>query len=350
MKNTMGIAKFILLHIVFLPLLIWGYISVFFRSLWFMSYEESRVCVCAFLILAVGCGMASTIKKRRSGISVFSNFIFAFLPVIFITYFNELKYIFFGFLIVSAVFAAIIFIKVNKKPINDDDILNVKLIKKNRMRLALFLCKTFSAFTSVFVIIYFLVITVFLPFSVNYSLAHFSSEKTDADRTTENHYRELSVFLYEDEWDNASLFEIAGAMQLLMNIEAELLELDDVPALRINNIQNDMYGVYSKETNTITVFIPKHHPAEKIMETIIHELRHAYQHQLVREYEELDAEAQASDIYNDARIFKEEFENYAELAETGYNKLYVENDARNYAFDEAERITKQIRDLLNKEA
>jgi Zn-dependent peptidase ImmA (M78 family) len=80
-------------------------------------------------------------------------------------------------------------------------------------------------------------------------------------------------------------------MLLLLNIEAERLELDDVPALRINNIQNDMYGVYSKEKNTITVFIPKHHPAEKIMETIIHELRHAYQHQLVREYEELDAEA-----------------------------------------------------------
>ena len=347
MRNTIKKIQFLLLHAVVI-LLAWGFRSVFLRSIGNLSYETTKIFFYSFLFISVGYGIAYTIKKWRNYASLFSNITLSFLPVIILTYFNELKYIVVLFCVASVALTLKIFADIKKRPLLSNDIAKVKKIKSNRMKLALYLSRNITALCALLIIAAFFVVTVFLPFSANLTTRVVAANENKTEWTIENKYNELAIFLDEKEWAKASTWEIAKALQILANIEAAHLNLDDTPELRIDNIHNDLVGAFAKKTNIITINTPKQQFAAEIMVAVLHELRHAYQYQLIRQYDELSTQEQQADIYNNIRIYKEEFANYAELAPESYHKLTVEQDSRNYSYERAEEYKIQINELLRK--
>ncbi len=106
------------------------------------------------------------------------------------------------------------------------------------------------------------------------------------------------------------------------------LGLDRIPNIEISD-ENEPQGSYDYETNTITINRKDIDNPYEIVDTIPHELRHAYQHM----------RAEIMDTYEDI-LYKINFDNYLTpkqlmdgswLFFTDYYDQYVEVDARAFA-------------------
>lgn len=108
----------------------------------------------------------------------------------------------------------------------------------------------------------------------------------------------------------------------------ESLGLDSIPDIEISD-EGDGQGSYNYETNTITINRKDIDNPNEIVDTIPHELRHAYQHM----------RSEILDTHEDA-LYKVNFDNYITpkqlmdgswLFFTDYYDQYVEVDARAFA-------------------
>ena len=98
-------------------------------------------------------------------------------------------------------------------------------------------------------------------------------------------------------------------------------------------------GFYNHPTNSIV--IEKNHLAEdsavSVVNTVLHETRHAYQKAAVSLYDKLENQLDASErritFFRDADKFRESFDNYkgGEKDYSEYSSQYVEKDSRSYA-------------------
>ena len=96
-------------------------------------------------------------------------------------------------------------------------------------------------------------------------------------------------------------------------------------------------GSYQSSNRTISVsadFLMKS-PGDSVMMTLLHEVRHCYQHQLAYLYQSTSLSEQSLPIFYEARIFYEEFQHYVEgeSEETldEYRSQLCEKDAELYS-------------------
>ena len=107
------------------------------------------------------------------------------------------------------------------------------------------------------------------------------------------------------------------------------LGMGNVPEIIIDNRLTDAYGFYDSQNGTIVISGKYLNDAPETVDTVAHELRHAYQHM----------RAEKCETREDA-LFRVNFENYIEpiplasggwLLFTDYYNQYVEVDARAFA-------------------
>ena len=70
------------------------------------------------------------------------------------------------------------------------------------------------------------------------------------------------------------------------------------------------------------------------LDTLCHEVYHAYQEMQVELYEDLNSPYREMELFHDAAVYAEEFRDYKDGDEDGYDLYYeqqCEEDARNYA-------------------
>lgn len=159
----------------------------------------------------------------------------------------------------------------------------------------------------------------------------FNCEEEDIDITFDVG-AEIGAVLEEfkqENWEVIDKTEQLSDIKELVDIVGESLGLDKLPKVLISDEKNDIYGSYNSEKNEIMLngkFLSN--PVE-IVNTITHELRHAYQHM----------RAEILETYEDA-LYKVNFENYIStvylpaggcLYFTDYMDQYVEVDARVFA-------------------
>ncbi len=138
----------------------------------------------------------------------------------------------------------------------------------------------------------------------------------------------LKKFRTED-WEAMDIKDKMPVIKELINVLGKELGLDKVVELLISDDKNDVYGFFDARNNTIMLNSNYFDNASELVDTIAHELRHAYQHM----------RAEVLDTWEDA-LFKVNFENYISplpLPEGGnlffwdYYHQYVETDARTFA-------------------
>lgn len=130
-------------------------------------------------------------------------------------------------------------------------------------------------------------------------------------------------------WNTLDTKEQMSAIRDLVKAIGKELQIDKLPGIEILEDEDDAYGFFDAISNKI-VLNPKYfdNPVE-LVNTVAHELRHAYQHM----------RAEVLDTWEDA-LYKVNFENYISplplpgggyLFFVDYLNQYVEVDARAFA-------------------
>lgn len=161
-------------------------------------------------------------------------------------------------------------------------------------------------------------------------------------------HRELLACLSEEKWKTYSTKERITVLQELADMEADVLGIPPVP-LATEDLGPVTLGGYNPKENAIAVSVPHmlRMSAEKAVNTVCHEMFHAYQYFLVQSID-WEAEAvQKGPYFEELRQWKANQENYysygtGESTFEEYQSQILEETARAYAKEEAEKIIPYI--------
>ncbi len=131
-------------------------------------------------------------------------------------------------------------------------------------------------------------------------------------------------------WEELSISEKLGVLQIVANIETGRLGCDTSLRVGAGSRSDEVQGCYSGQRNSITInrdYLDEGSAGE-VLKTVLHECRHAYQEMLVEAYNDADEKHKNLCTFADAKEFKAGFENYTD---ENYYSNPVEADARIYS-------------------
>ena len=110
----------------------------------------------------------------------------------------------------------------------------------------------------------------------------FSQEKSDFffdfDRQ-DTRLQEIMTEFEGEKWDKLSESEKIEVMDTLVSYLCDVLGIENKPALRFFEDDENICGAFNPQTNTIDVNKNTLNNPKEIVDTLAHEARHAYQHQ-----------------------------------------------------------------------
>ena len=151
--------------------------------------------------------------------------------------------------------------------------------------------------------------------------------------TISNHIEEVCK-LNSDTWETMSLEERMDLLQTIANIERNFLGVDHELPLGAGEMEEGTLGKYNPVTNQIVLSLD--HLAEDdvfgVLDTVLHECYHAYQHSLVDLYGQSPERYRDLQLFDEAREYAEEMADYQSGEDfTAYYTQRMERDARVYA-------------------
>ncbi len=171
-----------------------------------------------------------------------------------------------------------------------------------------------------------------------------SDQEESANSLPENEV--LWMCLDEDKWKTLSVQERITVLKHLMDYETDIL---DIPPIEIHAglIGDATMGVYDHSINMIEINVEHLDlcPVEEVIDTVCHEVRHAFQWQVVDSIDWDNPVFQAP-YFEEMRSWLENYHNYKSVWIYGYDEYEnqpVEVDARDYAKKETERIMEKVR-------
>ena len=128
--------------------------------------------------------------------------------------------------------------------------------------------------------------------------------------------------------------ENVDVLQVIADIETHYMEI--VPVKAVNcHLENRTIGVYDHSQRQAQIDLGKHIGYESLeyVNTILHECRHAYQHDCVDSLDWSDTEVQTGIYFSEVRNWRYEHANYVSASEDRdvYYNQWIEKDARHYA-------------------
>jgi hypothetical protein len=154
-----------------------------------------------------------------------------------------------------------------------------------------------------------------------------------------NHIDSLTK-LKAESWGNLNVQEKLDILQIAANIEQEYLGLPHELNVGADSLEEGLNGYYSDREHLIVVNMENliNKPGEELLDTVIHEARHAYQHRSIDAYDQVSDDLKNMLMFFNARLFKEEFADYADGFKDfcAYYTQACESDARRYAENETE--------------
>lgn len=159
-----------------------------------------------------------------------------------------------------------------------------------------------------------------------------------------------SIWLLEDtNWTQLNNQQKVDALQVIADIETNYMGI--APVIVVNcNLENRTIGAYDHSKRRVQIDLEKHtgyDPLEYV-NTVLHECRHAYQHDCVESLDWNDSQVQNGVYFAQARTWRYEQNNYVSASENRdlyYNQL-TEKDARYYA-EEGSQVYQQYIYLSN---
>lgn len=151
----------------------------------------------------------------------------------------------------------------------------------------------------------------------------------------------VSERLRDGNWDGLTTGEKLEALQAVVDYEAVVTLGVQPPTVVARDIlRGNVEGTYVHADNKITVDISvlARDSSERAVDTVLHEVRHAWQHAMADLYEELmqiaDEDAARISVMRDAHDYGYEFAHYQTSESSGFYAYYhqkVEEDSRKFA-------------------
>ncbi len=172
------------------------------------------------------------------------------------------------------------------------------------------------------------------------SLYEYSGAKINVKSVDYQLYYSAKIGLEGSKWNDYDTQERLDLLQIICDYECTCSLGCKSPKVLAGHLEQDtIYGEYNQTMNTITININhlKNDSAEKVLNTLLHEVRHAYQYALVKMFnkveENLDMEDLMLPCFRNALSFRNDFDNYKNNDDDYYDYYdqEIERDSRNWA-------------------
>lgn len=158
------------------------------------------------------------------------------------------------------------------------------------------------------------------------------------ERTVTANYDKLKVLLDEEEFATKDIHEREELFKMIVDAECNYLGIPYVIKIKTHKLNQSIVANFNQEEGSITVDTDylSTCTGEDLIDTGSHEVRHAYQYEIVKLYDKLkkrhDDESMIllADIIGDAPVYSKEFTSYKDSGEK-YYRQQCEEDAREYA-------------------
>lgn len=145
----------------------------------------------------------------------------------------------------------------------------------------------------------------------------------------EQHSKDLCN-LTEDKWKELTEQEQMNVLAAIVEIESVYLGVER-KKVSCENLASLTAGQYCDEDGTIAVNRKYLNDCGQMLETILHEMFHVYQHKMISILKTADAEYQPGMYYGDLMNWKNSHDNYTGNYEEGYYVQALEVAARRYS-------------------
>jgi hypothetical protein len=146
---------------------------------------------------------------------------------------------------------------------------------------------------------------------------------------------DMVLKLKTDTWQGLTASQKIDVLQTVANIEVYYLGLNDAIVVQGDNLSQDTLGEYSDSQRSICIDLNhlENDPVEDVLDTLLHEVYHSYEHRLVDVYNSVSSEYRNLRLFRYATQYADEFGNYIDPSESYYDYISqrVEIDSDTYA-------------------
>lgn len=160
--------------------------------------------------------------------------------------------------------------------------------------------------------------------------------------TINNQLHRLNNLEYK-KWTTLNTSKKLDCLNTIIMIQSHDLGISQIPKLKTTTLKSTVLGEYRDQEQTIYInreYLNNGDPL-RIVKTVLHEVRHAYQFAVVNSIN-WQAEAVKLKYFDLAKDYKYAMEHYSTTNNTLYRNNYLEIDARNYAKIEIIKYKKAI--------
>lgn len=319
------------------------YRNIFFRCYANLSLTESRILLFCFVLSSalIGYTIDSCFLKKKP--HAFFNLLFGFGIYAAMTYVSIKPLLIIisisAALIISAAYSA--WIICNKSKSTGD----IRKPLGRRVRIAISSSKQIMSLGFLVIIAVIGVSVLFGGFLIKPTV--YATKNVDSEEwTVSNKIEELSLFFDEERWASATLTTKLDTCQVLANICQAEWGTNELNVFA-SNTSDILYGYYNDQEHIILINIDYLMTASghDVCETVVHEAYHALEYRMVDAYLAAPDEMKGLEIYQDAAIYMQEFENYQKGEDDYY--AYANQLCEKHARLWADAVTYGIESTVN---
>ncbi len=348
MENTMNKSEYIKENIIWnLLIFIWCK-SLFFRCLPGISYFESVLVLLGIAVLVIGFGIALTWNWGRNYRSVVENIIMTWCLYVVIAYADVFRKRMMIIAIVTTMITLLMTLMIVARRIRRKD--KKKQIIRRRVRNTVALWRRNTAVAS-------LVLLVPIGATVMFNGTVLTSSEVEViemygDEHSLSANIEVISNIEPSRWSKLNMQEKLDVLQKIINCECRYNGISHEVYLGTAELSGSTLAHYDDSKYQIVIDINHlDDDGYEVLETIIHECTHAYQHEQVELYRSLDEKSRNLLMFWEVSEYMDEFENYIDGSEDpyGYYLQLAEIDARERAEKDSLEYIERINEYLKEQ-
>ncbi len=345
MNHTISKMAYIAEHVICNLVMFMWYRVLLFRCIQNATYLETIFIMLLIVLIVSGIGIFSTWKNDRNYVSLIENISLTWSMIVIFEYVDVLKKRIQNIAVIAVIISVLMTLLVLCRKIKNKKRKRQVLIRRIR-NIAIIWRRNFAVAS--------LVLLVPITVSVLLNGTVLSSKVDVVKVYGEEHCFEANIEEFvnfaSEKWDKLDIQQKLDLSQKFVNCEAKYLGLSHEIVVGMKILDEGIAAYYIESEHKIVIDIDhlKNSHSYEVLDTLIHECTHAYQHELVAAYKTLDAESRNLLLFNEVSVYAEEFENYIDNKDDfeGYYNQAVENDARKAGMLRAEEYIGRINEYL----
>ena len=299
-----------------------------------LTYNDSARLMAAIVLPGMVLGTAVTFTHRRNYASILCNLALSFGTYFLLSLWFIKRELLFGALAAAAAAAIAYTVWVMRTYIADRRAHRVCVSAKRCLAFSLLSSRALVSVVVAAVMILAMVNpTLGLPAMARYE-PYTRTEAAAAPEDEATDCMDTLLLLQEEEWAKLDADTRLDVLKTVADLEADYLGFPKVSV--VSTVLSEFsLGYYSHEDRLIMVnlSILSQSDARTVLFSLLHECYHAYQHTLVDLYRRLDADEQQLQVFREAAIYQQEFDNYISGTEDfdAYSNQWCEIDSDFYA-------------------